>query len=143
MDPMRAPVKAKRRGSSSVGRMHASDQRIHRRALPAYTRDVRSHAWVDRRSLALHETVAAKIEARPELLDVARANLTRWISRSPQGALLEWQRLLDRVTIPELVALLRSESETAARLRQSSPFAGILTQEERLAILHRHDPRRA
>jgi hypothetical protein len=104
---------------------------------------VRSHAWVDRRSLALHETVAAKIEARPELLDVARANLARWIGRSPHGALLEWQRLLDRVTIPELVALLRSESETAARLRQSSPFAGILTPEERLAILRRHDPRRA
>jgi hypothetical protein len=104
---------------------------------------VRSHLWLDRRSLALHEAVAAKIEARPELLDTARANLARWISRAPQGALLEWKDLLDRMSVGDLVALLRSQDETAARLRQSSPFAGVLTPEERQAILRRHDPRRA
>lgn len=107
-----------------------------------YTRLVRSHAWIDGRSLALHEAVAAKIEAHPELLDVARANLARWISRSPQGALGEWQRLLDALPLGELLALLREESETSARLRQSSPFAGLLTPEERRDILQRHDPRR-
>lgn len=104
---------------------------------------MRSHAWIDRRSLALHDAVAAKIEARPELLDVARANLSRWLSRAPQGALLEWQRLLESTPVADLVALLRSESETAVQLRQSSPFAGLLTPEERRAILRRHDPRRA
>lgn len=104
---------------------------------------MRSHAWIDRRSLALHEAVAAKIEARPELLDVARANLTRWIARSPHGALLEWQRLLDGMPLAQLLALLRADCETSARLRQSSPFAGLLTADERRAILERHDPRRA
>jgi hypothetical protein len=104
---------------------------------------VRDHAWIDRRSLALHEAVAARIEAHPELLDVARRNLARWSSHGRQGALLEWQALLERVSIGELVALLRSESETAARLRQSSPFAGVLTPEERRAILRRHDAPRA
>jgi hypothetical protein len=103
---------------------------------------VRSHAWIDRRSLALHDAVAAKIHAHPELVDVARANLARWIRRTPHGALLEWQRLLERSSVADLVALLRSESETAARLRQSSPFAGILTPEERREILRRHDARR-
>jgi hypothetical protein len=92
--------------------------------------------------LALHEAVAAKIEARPELLDVARANLARWIGRAPHGALHEWQELLERTPVADLVTLLRSESETAARLRQSSPFAGLLTPQERQAILRRHDPRR-
>jgi hypothetical protein len=104
---------------------------------------VRSHLWIDRRSLALHEAVAAKIEARPELLDAARANLARWISRTPHGALLEWKDLLERMSVGDLVTLLRSQDETAARLRQSSPFAGVLTPEERQAILRRHDPRRA
>jgi hypothetical protein len=103
---------------------------------------VRSHAWIDRRSLALHQAVAAKIEAHPELLERARANLTRWIGRAPRGALLEWQHLLERTSIGDLVTLLRSDSETAARLRQSSPFAGLLTPDERQAILRRHDPRR-
>lgn len=108
-----------------------------------YTRLVRSHQWLDQRSLALHEAVAAKIEASPELLDVARANLARWLSANPTTALLEWQRALNELPLPQLVALLRSEGETAARLRQSSPFAGLLTPEERRSILHRHDPRRA
>jgi hypothetical protein len=103
---------------------------------------VRSHLWIDRRSLALHEAVAAKIAARPELLDIARANLVRWIARAPHGALLEWKDLLERTSVGDLIALLRSESEAATRLRQSSPFAGVLTAEERQAILRRHDPRR-
>ena len=104
---------------------------------------MRSHDWLDQRSLALHEAVAAKIEARPELVDMARANLARWLSTHPVAALLEWQRLLDESPLPQLLALLRSPGERPARLRQSSPFAGLLTSEERLSILRRHDPRRA
>jgi predicted NACHT family NTPase len=102
---------------------------------------VRSHDWIDRRSLALHDAVAARLEAQPELLDVARRNVARWLSRGTQGALLEWQALLERLSVSDVVALLRSESETAVRLRQSSPFAGVLTPDERRAILRRHDPR--
>jgi hypothetical protein len=108
-----------------------------------YTRRVRSHEWIDARSLALHEAVAAKLEARPQLLDVARANLARWLARDPAGALLEWARLLDQRPLDDILTLLRSSDERAARLRQSSPFAGVLTPEERLAILRQYDARRA
>lgn len=103
---------------------------------------MRSHTWIDRRSRALHEAVAARIEARPELLDVARANLARWIAHARVPALAEWQRLLDELPLPDLLSLLRADDETAARLRQSSPFAGILTPEERREIFRRHDARR-
>ena len=44
---------------------------------------VRAHEWIDRRSLALHGAVAAKLEAQPELLDLARANLQRWLRLNP------------------------------------------------------------
>jgi hypothetical protein len=108
-----------------------------------YTPVVRSHEWIDRRSLALHEAVAARLEAQPELLEVARANLQRRLQVRSVPALREWQDLLDRVTLPDLLAVLRSPSEAAARLRQSSPFAGVLTPEERQSILSRHEPRRA
>ena len=84
-----------------------------------YTRGVRSHDWIDRRSLALHELVAAKLEADPALLGVARANLTRWLAANPTGALLEWRHVLEVTPLPQVVALLRSTSETAVRLRQS------------------------
>jgi hypothetical protein len=104
---------------------------------------VRTHEWIDRRSLALHEAVAAKLEAQPDLVNVARANLARWLQADPAPALREWQQLLDQVSLPDLVALLRSASEGATRLRQSSPFAGVLSPEERQAILARHEPRGA
>lgn len=104
---------------------------------------MRSHEWIDQRSLALHEAVAAKLEARPELLDVARANLQRWLAASPVAALREWQEFLDRTSLPDLLALLRSPDEQAARLRQSSPFAGLLSPKERRAILDDYESRRA
>lgn len=104
---------------------------------------MRSHEWIDRRSLALHEAVADTIEAKPELLDIARTNLSRWLSTNPSLALLEWRDVLEQSSLREVVRLLRSTSERAVRLRQSSPFAGVLTRTEREAILRRHDSRRA
>jgi hypothetical protein len=104
---------------------------------------VRSHEWIDQRSLALHDAVARKLEARPELLDAARANLSRWLSANPSPALLEWQRLLQESSLPQVLELLRATTDRARRLRQSSPFAGVLSRDEREAILRRHDPRRA
>jgi hypothetical protein len=103
---------------------------------------VRSHEWIDRRSLALHEAIAAKIEGDPQLLDVARGNLKRWLEISQRPALLEWQRRLDDTPVPQLIAFLRSRDEDAARLRQSSPFAGLLSCEERRHIFDRYDASR-
>jgi len=104
---------------------------------------VRSHQWIDQRSLALHEAVAAKLEADPQLLDVARRNLERWLQQNPALALREWRRILDSTPLADVVALLRSSSEEATRLRQSSPFAGLLTTEERRAIMGVYESRRS
>jgi hypothetical protein len=104
-----------------------------------YTVGVRSHQWIDQRSLAL---VAAKLEAHPQLLNVARQNLERWLRQNPATAVREWRRILDSTPLPEVVALLRSSSDEAARLRQSSPFAGLLTTEERRAIMGAYESRR-
>ncbi len=100
---------------------------------------MRSHEWIDERSLALHEAVAAKLEAEPQLLKVARANLKRWLAAGSSAPLREWQRLLDTLPLPQLLQLLRSHDGQAARLRQSSPFAGVLTPAERQAILSRYE----
>jgi hypothetical protein len=108
-----------------------------------YTRPTRTHEWVDRRSLALHEAVAAKLGAQPQLLEVARANLQRWLSANPAAALREWWHLLETTPLPELLVLLRSTGDPAARLRQSSPFAGLLTPQERQSILDDYESRLA
>ena len=103
---------------------------------------MRAHEWIELRSLALHDAVAAKLEAQPELLDLARANLQRWLRQNPAPALQEWSRLIDSLSVPALVGLLRSVDERSTRLRQSSPFAGFLTAQERQAILNDYESRR-
>jgi hypothetical protein len=100
---------------------------------------MRSHQWIDERSLALHEAVAAKLEAEPQLLEVARANLNRWDAAGSSSPLREWQRLLDTLSLSQLLKLLRSRDQEAVRLRQSSPFAGLLTPAERQGILRRYE----
>lgn len=93
------------------------------------------HNRLDERSLALHELVAMKVQADPALLDKARDNLRRW--QAANGSLsppqTEWQQILS-APVGNVVAFLVERSEKATRLRQSSPFAGILTEVERSAV---------
>jgi hypothetical protein len=94
------------------------------------------HRRNDARSLALHCCAAEKIAANPELLEIARANLRRW--REKAGAqvpryLEEWRRILERPW-PEIAAAMTGFDDEAIRLRQSSPFAGVLNAEERRRI---------
>jgi hypothetical protein len=100
------------------------------------------HDRLDARSLALHELVARKIEASPALLDKARANLRRWrqASDSPSLAFVEWERILSS-PLEKVLTLLVERSERATRLRQSSPFCGILTEAERRAIYESYSTR--
>ena len=99
----------------------------------------RDHGWIDERSRALHTKIAEKLRAQPSLLSVAVENLDRWERlRGRDGAVGEWRSLLD-APLPDLLRLLTEESENAARLRQSSPFAGILTEEERSAVFRHYE----
>jgi hypothetical protein len=100
------------------------------------------HIRLDERSLALHRLVVQKLLADPVLLDKARANVRRWQQShgSPSFALAEWERILSG-TVDQVANFLVERSERATRLRQSSPFTGILTEAERLAIDESHSTR--
>ena len=95
-----------------------------------------SHRVLDARSLALHCLIAQKIMADPSLIKIARRNLAAW-RRKASGAephyLAEWQRILSRPW-PQVAGLITEQSENATRLRQSSPFAGVLSTVERRRI---------
>ena len=94
------------------------------------------HRIIEARSLAMHCLIASKIAADPSLLDVARTNLAAWRRRygdTPPRALEEWREILDR-TWQAIAALITDPGEAAGRLRQSSPFAGLLTQAERQRV---------
>jgi hypothetical protein len=100
------------------------------------------HSRIDERSLVMHRLIAAKVRASPVLLDKARENLRRWqkTEGSPSLTLAEWE---DTLTDPagDVALLLEDSSERATRLRQSSPFAGILTEAERQTIYESYSTR--
>jgi len=85
-----------------------------------------SHERLDRRSLAMHRLIADKIRAEPELFEIASQNIERWMRTSGRHdhLLLTWSRLL-RLGM------------TAALLRQSTPFAGVLSPQERWSFLRK------
>jgi len=100
----------------------------------------RDHAWIDERSRALHGRIVEKLREQPSLVSVAVENLDLWERlRGGDPALDEWRTLLDATPLPELLRLLTDESENADRLRQSSPFAGILTEQERTAVFRHYE----
>lgn len=93
------------------------------------------HTRLDERSLALHRLIARKVLADPSLLDRARETLRRWqgMEGSPQLALVEWEGILNG-SPDHITRFLTDRSEQATRLRQSSPFCGILLESERRAV---------
>jgi hypothetical protein len=95
------------------------------------------HPEIDRWSLLMHRHLADRIEGGDgEPVRKATANLARWESQHgvPAPACVEWIEIL-RWPTERLVALLREESENAARIRSSSPFAGAIDQRLRLELL--------
>jgi len=100
------------------------------------------HIRLDERSLALHERVAQKVLADPSLLHKARENLRRWQENNggTSPALVEWEQILNGHA-DQVAGFLVERSEKATRLRQSSPFAGILTESERMAIYESYSTR--
>jgi hypothetical protein len=95
------------------------------------------HRIIEARSLAMHCLIARKIGADRRLLDAVRGQLATWIDHygegAPPRALGEWREILDRPW-PEIAALITDAGESAVRLRQSSPFAGVLTPSERRRV---------
>jgi hypothetical protein len=99
---------------------------------------MRDHAAIDARSLALAEAIAAKIDADPARGGVSKAAAVcaRWARRRPDPCAEEWLAILGRPW-EEVRAVLLDDSEEGRRLRQNSPFCGILTPKERWAIYRR------
>mgnify|MGYP001813178914 FL=1 len=99
----------------------------------ASVRQYSDHRILDARSLAMHCKIAQKISREPELLDKAKENLKRWSAKSEAPLpryLHEWQEILEHPW-SEIAELITSMSDDATRLRSSSPFAGVLTADER------------
>ena len=96
---------------------------------------MKTHEQIDRRSLALAQAVADVIDRDPTGVDLDRARTTcrRWYQETPSPAVEEWGRILG-LEWEAIRQRLLDPGEEGRRLRQSSPFCGILSPRERWEI---------
>ena len=99
------------------------------------------HRHLDARSLDMAKIIVRRIDEDPTLIRIAHEypeNEERRRGRLCQAS-KEWKEILTRPW-SEVRELLLDESDEGQRLRSSKPFAGIVTEEARLAIIARHPP---
>jgi hypothetical protein len=93
------------------------------------------HERIDQRSIALHRSIADKLLANPELMGIAHDNLSRWMAKGGHSMhyFEAWQELLSQ-PLDSLALLLVKDSEHMRAMRQTGPFAGVVSPQERWAI---------
>jgi hypothetical protein len=79
------------------------------------------------------QAIVKKIDEDPSGLARATEVCARWRVQNPGPAVEEWWQLLQQPWA-EIRGILLDPGEEGCRLRQSDPFVGILTREERWAM---------
>ncbi|MHB1702360.1 MAG: helix-turn-helix domain-containing protein [Acidobacteriaceae bacterium] len=95
------------------------------------------------RTLEMHRAIATKIGADPEgTLAIARANLATARTADTNGNttpyLDTWEALIEG-PLDRLIRVMNSTDQAARDLRQASPFAGVLSDDDRLGVMMRTD----
>lgn len=117
--PLQPIMAAARRRAATIDRVPVAD---------------RGHRKAEQLGLAYHRVVAGRLTARA--LDAARHQIWQW---RHEGKLddryaEEWEQLLSRPA-SQVAAAIVEDSDRGAELRQSSPFAGVLSEPERRRAL--------
>jgi hypothetical protein len=95
---------------------------------------IMGHEIQDRASLEMARRIAAGLPEHPEWIELARGNLDRWTRQNADALSLlrnyaEWRELLG-LPVEEICSLLTAETDEGQRLRQNSPFTGVLSAKE-------------
>jgi len=104
------------------------------------------HDVIDERALEMDRVVARELQANPAKLDRVIAWIQRFLddpdyADNLKDALTEWLQII-RKGLPAALAALEDSSEQGRRMRQNSPFAVLMPQEERRRILAKYEARR-
>ena len=104
----------------------------------------RSPQWLDRRSSALKQRIAAKLRTQPELLNIGLENMKRW--QEPDGTwgrhtvyMTTWTALIHQ-GLNACLEVLEDETESTQALRSCAPFAGVLSEQERTVFFQEWRP---
>lgn len=93
--------------------------------------------WRKDRSLALNRIAVERLRRDPAALELARATLRRWRAMGPSNSdpyFNEWEATI-ALGVEATIAVLVEDTEHAADLRKCGPFACLVPNEERLAVL--------
>ena len=102
------------------------------------------HEVIDERAYEMDQVIADVLRRDPDKLNP----VVEWIERfladpdfsiHSKDDLTEWLDLIKTRGLPGVLNALRDRSEEGKRMRQNSPFAAIMPQEERLRILRRYE----
>ena len=100
---------------------------------PALTREQEKSLW-------LHRAILGQLMLDPEtVVEHARRNIATWLPEHRKDGmsvryLHSWQDIVDD-GIEAVVTVLTGTDERSRELRQNSPFAGVLTDDERRQVL--------
>src|SRR6476620_9643965 len=93
------------------------------------------HRLAEETSIAYHTAIAERLRDHPEILEMARQRVQGWLTSRERERFYvqQWADIL-KGDLASITSFLVERSELAIELRQSTPFAGALQQEERLRI---------
>ena len=88
------------------------------------------HEIHDRVGLEIAKRVVARLREQPDLVNIARNNIRRWQERNAESPSLlacyrEWEMILQQ-PFEEVCVVLCADTDEGRRLRQNSPFVGVL-----------------
>jgi hypothetical protein len=92
------------------------------------------HRAQDLQSFLMHREAVKLLRADPTLVERVGATLSRWMERADPHSRPLLERWTQIVAARDWDAALASSDE-AQQLRQASPFAGLLPEDTRLAII--------
>ncbi len=94
----------------------------------------RGHRSAELQGLAYHRLVAERLDER--LVDGARRRLQRWRNdgRVDSRWVDEWERVLEK-PLERIKTAISADTPRARELRQTSPFAGVVSEHERRRLV--------
>lgn len=104
------------------------------------------HEVIDERSLELHGVIARELRADPAKIELVVAWIQRFLDKADyseqnKDALREWLQII-RQGLPRVLEVIADRSDEGQRLRQSTPFAVLMPQDERTQIFAKYESRR-
>ena len=102
------------------------------------------HKGIDERNYEMHQVIAGVLRRDPAKLNPVIAWIKRFLSdpeysiHSKDG-LTEWLDIIESRGLSGVLEALSDRTEEGVRMRQNSPFAVIMPQDERLRILRKYE----